>query len=506
MRRIIRILISSLPAIGLSVVGARLRRAAASLAVALAALAAPLSAAAPAHAATATFTPGAAWNDTGGNPLQLHGLGIIQVGGTWYGFGEDKTGESSADTSFQDIPCYSSTDLATWTRQGTALARQSGGDLGPGRIVERPKVLHNPVTGKYVMYVHIDNAAYSEAKVGVAVSDSVCGPYTYQGSFQPLGHLSRDIGLFQDSDGTGYLLSEDRASGLRIDRLSADYLSVVSSVAVLADYEAPAMVKIGGTYYLLGSHLTGWSTNDNVYATASSPSGPWSAFRSFAPTGTNTYNSQTANIITVAGASGTTYIYAADRWTTGNLGTSPLIWLPMTVSGTTVTVGWQRSWTLDTTAGTWSNGASNPTTGSAHYLTNAHSGLVMDVSGGSTGSGAKVIQWTNHGGANQRWTLVPASGNAYTVKNVNSGLCLEAPGGSTTNGAQLDQGTCTVAASQQWAFDAVGSYTSSGDASYLLVNLGDDLAADDFGNSTSAGAIVDQWPGNGGDNQTWTLS
>ncbi|MGH3415343.1 MAG: family 43 glycosylhydrolase, partial [Actinocrinis sp.] len=347
----------------------RLRRTAALFAVALAAVAAPLSAAAPAHAATGTFTPGASWNDTGGSALQLHGLGIIQAGGTWYGFGEDKSGESSGNTSFQDIPCYSSTDLANWTRQGTALARQSSGDLGPGRIVERPKVLRNPTTGKYVMYLHIDNSGYSEAKVGVAVSDSVCGPYTYQGSFQPLGHQSRDIGLFQDSDGTGYLLSEDRASGLRIDRLSADYLSVASSVAVFADYEAPAMVKIGGTYYLLGSHLSGWSTNDNVYATATSLSGPWSAFRTFAPTGTHTYNSQTANIITVAGSSGTTYIYAGDRWTTGNLGTSPLVWLPMTVSGTTVTVGWQRSWTLDTAAGTWSNGASNPASGSTHYLT-----------------------------------------------------------------------------------------------------------------------------------------
>ncbi|MBS2965949.1 RICIN domain-containing protein [Actinocrinis puniceicyclus] len=471
----------------------------------LVALAAALTAA-PAHAATAAFTPGAAWNDTGGNPLQLHGLGIVQAGSTWYGFGEDKTGESSSNTAFQDIPCYSSADLSSWTRQGTALARQAGGDLGPGRIVERPKVLHNPTTGKYVMYMHIDNGSYSEAKVGVAVSDSACGPYTYRGSFQPLGYQSRDIGLFQDGDGTGYLLSEDRANGLRIDRLSADYLSVAAPVALLADYEAPAMVKIAGTYYLLASHLTGWSTNDNVYATAPSPAGPWSAFRAFAPTGTSTYNSQTANIITVAGSSATTYIYAADRWTTGNLGTSPLIWLPMTVSGTTLTVGWQRSWTLESAAGAWGAGASNPAGGSTHYLTNAHSGLVMDVSGGSSAPGAKVIQWTNHAGANQQWTLNPAGGNAYTLRNANSGLCLEAPGGSTAQGVQLDQGTCTGAPGQQWAFDAVGSYTSTGDTSYLMVDLGSGLAADDYGNSATAGAAVDQWPGNGGNNQTWNLS
>lgn len=248
----------------------------------VAGIAALLLPATQAHAATVSFTLGAARTDTSGNTLQLHGLGIIKVGSTWYGFGEDKTGESSSNTAFQDIPCYSSTDLQTWTHQGVALPKQSTGDLGPNRVVERPKVIYNASTSTYVMYLHIDSSNYSEAKVGVATSSTPCGPYTYRGSFRPLGFQSRDMGLFQDSDGTAYLLSEDRANGLRIDKLSADYLSVDSSVALFADYEAPAMVKANGTYYLLASHLSGWSTNDNVYATTTSLSGTWSSFRDFA--------------------------------------------------------------------------------------------------------------------------------------------------------------------------------------------------------------------------------
>ncbi len=156
------------------------------------------------------------------------------------------------------------------------------------------------------MWMHIDNLSYSSAEVGVAESTTPCGPYTFLGASQPLGFQSRDIGLFQDTNGTAYLLTEDRANGLRIDELSSDYLSIVSvntsiggSVALLTDLEAPAMVHIGSTYYLLASHLTGWATNDDVYATASSPSGPWSAFQTFAPAGTGTYNTQVANIITV---------------------------------------------------------------------------------------------------------------------------------------------------------------------------------------------------------------
>lgn len=477
-------------------------RATAALAVGLGALTGPALAATQARAADVTFTPGAAWTDQNGNALQMHGLGIIKVGSTWYAFGEDKTGESSSDANFQDVPCYSSADLAHWTFQGEALTRQSSGDLGPGRIVERPKVIYNATTGQYVMYMHIDNSSYSEAKVGVATSSSVCGPYSYRGSFQPLGFQSRDIGLFQDTDGSAYLLSEDRANGLRIDRLSADYLSVTSAVAVLPDYEAPAMVKIGGTYYIFASHLTGWSANDNIYATATSLSGPWSSPTTFAPAGTSTYQSQTANIITVQGSAGTTYIYAGDRWTTANLGTSPLIWLPLTIHGTTVTMGWYNQWSLDTSAGTWSASASLPPSGT-QVLTSENSGMAMDVAGASTATGALVIQWPKNGGANQEWTLQPVTGNVFTVRNVHSGMCLDVPGSSLSEGVQLDQWTCNGGAGQEWAFEAVGNYQSASDADFVLASMNSGMTAEVKGYSTASHAAVDQWPSNGGANQVW---
>src|SRR5258708_3992870 len=97
-----------------------------------------------AHADTSgTFTPGAAWNDTSGNTLQMHGLGIVKVGSVWYGFGENKAGESSTTAAFQSVSCYKSSDLSHWAYQAAALSRQSSGDLGPNRVVERPKVIYN---------------------------------------------------------------------------------------------------------------------------------------------------------------------------------------------------------------------------------------------------------------------------------------------------------------------------------------------------------------------------
>ncbi|WP_030231131.1 RICIN domain-containing protein [Streptomyces sp. NRRL S-350] len=481
---------------------ANLRRVASITLATVLGLAGPSVAAAPAHAATVSFTLGATRTDQNGHTLQLHGLGIVKVGSTWYGFGEDKTGRTGADTSFQDIPCYTSTDLGTWTYQGVALAGQADGDLGPHRIVERPKVLRNASTGTYVMYVHIDDTNYAEAKVGVATSATPCGPYTYRGSFRPLGHQSRDIGLFQESDGSAYLLSEDRQNGLRIDRLSADYLSVAGEVTVLPDYEAPAMAKIDGTYYLLGSHLSGWSSNDNVYATAASLSGPWSPFRDLAAPGTHTYNSQTANIIPVQGSAGTTYLYAGDRWNTGDLGNSPLIWLPLTIRGTTVNLGQYPSWSLDTAAGTWTPGSGVPTD-AVHTLRNAGSGLLADVTGASTDTGAKIVQWQSNGGGNQQWTLHRVADNLFTLTSVRSGLCLDVPDWSTAGGLQLQQWTCNGGANQQWAADLVGSLTGT---TFVLVNVHSGLVIGVTGASTTAGAAVDQETGTGTTAQQWTLS
>lgn len=474
------------------------------LVTALAVAGAGLTGAGPASAAgTATFTPGTAWNDTAGNPLQLHGLGIVQVGSTWYGFGENKAGESSSNAAFQSVACYSSTDLAHWTRQNDALTRQGSGDLGPNRVVERPKVIYNASTQTYVMYLHIDSSSYGEAKVGVATSSTPCGPYSYRGSFQPLGQQSRDIGLFQDTDGSAYLLTEDRANGLRIDRLSADYLSVTGSVHVFGDYESPAMVKAGGRYYLFGSSLTGWSTNDNVYATATSLTGTWSAFRTVAPVGTHTYNSQTANVIPVTGSSGTTYVFAADRWTTANLGASPEVWLPLTLGGTTAAVSWQNSWTLDEAAGTWT-GTGNPADGT-RQITAANSGKRLEVKGAATADGSTVDQWTANSGTNQQWNLHRVSGSTYTLTGVGSGKPLEVPGSSTAAGTHLDIRAADSGAEQQWVLQATGNYASGANSSYVLVNLNSGLVADVVSGSTADGALVEQWTANGGGNQTWSL-
>ena len=455
------------------------------LAAVLSALAVAVLVAQPAFAAPVTITPGTVWTDTAGNTIQAHGEGVTKIGNTFYWLGEDKTSGSP----FQNIKCYSSTDLKTWTFVANVLTRQSSGDLGPNRIVERPHVIYNASTSTYVMYMHIDNTNYSERRAGVATSSSICGSYTYRGSFKPAGHDSLDDNLFLDGS-TAYFISEDRTNAkLQIYQLSADFLSVVALVKTLNQYESPAMVKIGGTYYLFGSHLTGWSTNDNQYTTATSITGTWSSWRSFAPSGTNTCNSQTTAILPVSGSSGTSYVFLGDRWNSGNLADSRYVWQPLTISGTTVSMACQSSWTIDTATGTVGGGSGGGT--GTTIIRGVGSNRCLDVPNSSTANGTQTVIWDCNGGGNQTWTST--SSQQLTVYG---NKCLDVANQSTSAGAAVQIWDCTGAANQRWNINGNGTITSVQSGLCLDVTSG----------ATANGTKVEIWTCNGGSNQQWLRS
>ncbi|KAF2131272.1 carbohydrate-binding module family 35 protein [Dothidotthia symphoricarpi CBS 119687] len=302
--------------------------------------------------ATLQIVPGATWTATNtGQHIQAHGGGMIKVGSKWYWVGEDKTNGSA----FQNINCYSSTNLVEWNYEGALLSRTASGDTGPDRVIERPKVIYNKSTNKYVLWMHIESSNYGDAKIGVAVGDSVCGKYTYLGSSRPLGFQSRDSGAFVDDDGKGYMLTEDRENGLRINLLSNDYTQVVSNVHTWAEkYEAPALIKKNGVYFMFSSQLTGWNANDNMYSTATSLSGPWSAWKKFADSGSNTYSSQTTFVLPI----GDNFMYMGDRWVSDNLMRSTYVWLPLQISGTTATMKNAVNWVVDPASGSMTGGPS----------------------------------------------------------------------------------------------------------------------------------------------------
>src|SRR3954462_15526121 len=63
--------------------------------------------------------PGEVWPDDRGKHIQAHGGGIIQLGKTYYWYGEERS--EGLDTNFRYVSCYSSDDLINWKFKGDVV-------------------------------------------------------------------------------------------------------------------------------------------------------------------------------------------------------------------------------------------------------------------------------------------------------------------------------------------------------------------------------------------------
>ena len=308
------------------------------------------------HAAPPTILPGAVWPDDRGQHVQAHGGGVIKYGDTFYWFGEDRSQANDPEQRY--VGCYASPDLASWQFRSQVLQLTNVEQLQRGWALERPKVFPNAKTGKFVLYFHLDGAypgeprGYNLARVGVATGDTVDGHYTYLKSFRPLDHESRDIGQFIDDDGAAYLIFEDRPHGFRIAKLSEDYLTVEKEMCLVPQHlEGGALVHLNGLYYFVGSRLTGWDANPNVYATAKSLSGPWSEFKDIAPPAAKTYGAQSTMLLKVTGTKGTTVIFMGDIWKPHTQWDSRYLWMPLEIGEGKLWLPEPKPWTLDVATG-----------------------------------------------------------------------------------------------------------------------------------------------------------
>jgi len=295
--------------------------------------------------------------DVDGHVINAHGAGVLYYNGVYYLFGEIKKGATwfVPNQSWEDyrvpaggISCYSSTDLSHWKYEGVALPAITGdatSDIDTGRVMERPKVVYNSLTKKFVMWLHIDKNDYSYAHAGVAVSDQPAGPYTYLGSVKPNGQDSRDMTLFKDDDGKAYLIHASEGNNtMQICLLTDDYLSpsaTYSRVLVNRNREAPAMFKSRGRYFLITSACTGWSPNAATYAVADSPLGPWKEQGNpcTGPNAETTFNAQSTYVLPMD-EKGSRFLFMADIWNKTDLPGSAYLWLPLQVDGDTVTIRW----------------------------------------------------------------------------------------------------------------------------------------------------------------------
>ena len=152
-----------------------------------------------------------------------------------------------------------------------------------------------PYQGKFYMTINC-GAKQKDGKVGpqmigVAVADTITGPYTVITKDKPLTD-GNDASLFLDTDGKVYLFRSD-ISEIEVELSPTNAVTVGSSISCIkpggtndwdgaaaggphVGLEGPSVFKRNGTYYLMYSS---WRRGYEVgYATAPTVKGPWTKY------------------------------------------------------------------------------------------------------------------------------------------------------------------------------------------------------------------------------------
>ena len=325
------------------------------------------------------FRPGQPWLDDHGVKIKATGGGVLFHEGTYYWYGEGGSGT---------VNCYTSTDLYHCKNAGVVFqpSEDPQSEMAKGYQLERPKVIYNRKTKKFVLWFHheLKGSNYSSARTAVAVADRPTGPFAFVKSYRPnanvwpenvteelknpkpeatreekalsrdfpTGQMSRDMTVFVDDDDSAYHItaSEDNRT-LHLSKLSDDYLSFSGRYVRVLPFkmnEAPAICKHAGRYWLLTSGVSGWDPNAARSAVADSIWGPWKELGNPA-CGVNplngldrraTFGGQSTFILPVQGKPGA-FIALFDYWLTHNS-----IWLPIQFTKDRLVIRWRDSWSL----------------------------------------------------------------------------------------------------------------------------------------------------------------
>ena len=343
--------------------------------------------------------PGRQWLDTDGHPINAHGGGLLSHDGHWYWFGEYK--EADSNSAHVGISCYRSDDLRHWQNCGIALpvSKEKGSEIEQGCIMERPKVIYNPRTKKFVMWFHLElkGHGYDAARSAVAVSDRAEGPYTFlrsdrvnawcfpqgfseadkkaaqharldeakpwsdewvqlvkQGALMwrdyRTGQMARDMTLFVDDDGKAYhVYASEENLTLQIAELNADFTAHTGRywrVAPAGKNEAPALFKHDGKYWLITSGCTGWAPNKARMFCADSLFGEWRQLPSpcIGPQADITFGAQSTFVQPLPDGR---YLFMADIWRPKHPVDGRYVWLPIQfkADGSPV-IAWQDKWKM----------------------------------------------------------------------------------------------------------------------------------------------------------------
>lgn len=331
------------------------------------------------------FRPGQPWHDTDGTHLNAHGYCVLKHEGKYYWYGSHKiAGKTESEKNEAGVRCYVSSDLLNWSNSGLVLSVTSKGqdpEVAEAGILDRPKVIFNPATRKFVMYFKLyppkavgGTAGTDVAYVGVATASDPLGPFKYQGKFTGGGSPSGsgDFAILQDEDGTIYHIAVRKPDKTLVcGHLTKDGLRPDGGYMVMEGVthatEAPALFRRNGKFFLLGSSSTGWDPNPARIFVADRITGPYQPLGNPC-VGVNphnklgpekTFGGQSTFVMPMPGKPDE-WIAMFDIWNPQVPIEAGYIWLPLRFEKEQPVIRWQTEWQPDKSSAKDRSGTSEP--------------------------------------------------------------------------------------------------------------------------------------------------
>ena len=236
-----------------------------------------------------------------------------KVGNTYYSYSLKKhSGKDDiylAETTSSDGRHFGNEKNVADSTQNSALASCK---------IESVHIDYIPEKNKVVVWAHWEKpSGYSDGKA-LVITGTPGGQFTVHHVYNPLGIQVRDMAIFFDDDGAGYLIAAANKEGqganatMYIFRMNDDYSDVTKVVNTLFEdqyREFPNLIKKDGYYFLFTSQAAGWYPSSGAYSVTKDIAGKWSELRSIG--NTSTFSSQSGWIVNMQDKN---YLMHAYRW------------------------------------------------------------------------------------------------------------------------------------------------------------------------------------------------
>ena len=278
-----------------------------------------------------SIRPGQVWLDTEGKRIQAHGGSIFYENGKYYWYGENKEKTDGKNGVWHwGVRMYESRDLYNWKDLGLIIPPEPDkpeSPLHPTACMDRPHIIYNAATKKYVCWLKIMEKDGSQRST-VLTADALTGPYTMvRTGLKPLNMSAGDFDLVVAPDGKAYYYFERVHSETICADLTADYTDVTGYYSTHFPRPYPPYVREAtahflrrGKHYLITSGTTGYLPNPSEVAMGPSWHGPFEVLGDPCPDDKSqtTYHAQISSVFKVPGKKDL-YIACGDRWAPGEM-------------------------------------------------------------------------------------------------------------------------------------------------------------------------------------------